>query len=751
MNIENYAQSTLEIIRGANQLAIRQENPEVSDLHLLYETLGQPSDLLRTALHDIGAVVPPLRDAALAGIARQRSAKGVKGLYTSRFYQQALLLAEEAARLAYKEKVQPEHLLTALLRKPDMPSAKLAAQHGLREEALQRALAKATNEVFLAGVTPELVRQLERYGRVLTREAREGKLDPVIGREEETRACIRILARRIKNNPILIGEAGVGKTAIVEGLVQRIVHGDVPEALQDKLVFSLDMTALLAGAKYRGDFEERLKKVLEIIRDSQGKILLFIDEIHNIIGAGSSGAMDTANMLKPMLARGEIHTIGATTIEEYRKYIEPDGALDRRFQKILVEEPSEETTLAILRGLCSLYETHHGVRVTDGALVDAVRFSKRFLSERKLPDVAIDVLDEACALVRMHGESNEEVTGEAIKEIVSKLSGMPTGKLQIDRSATLQHLRTQMKEEFVGGEEIIDPILDYFMMAEAGFLPRQKPVASFLVTGPSGSGKSYLAELVAQYLYDGPRSLLRFAMGEYTDKASVTKLIGAPPGYVGYEFGGALTEALRTQPYRVLVFEDIDLAHPEVQRLLLQMVQTGKIQDNRGRVVRFNQATIFLTRTKQEEKVVDSENELSRKHCETQVWEPAVVWEKQVDRVFVLHAPDTQARKKLLQRRFYKLREALLENGIRFHVPEETLESFSAWADAEEWDARAINRVIEQDVYCQICAENLEDSLGPMTELTLYKPKNEAFYVKVSAMGTEKPSGFGSNEPNAES
>ena len=402
MDIKKYSQAAVDVINHANKIAIRYGNSEVTDLHLLYAILQNPNNQIEEFLKESSVNFQQLKDDVENALTRIRSAKGVSNLYVSRSYQKVLLVAEELCRNLFEEKINLDHIFLALLKETETTSSKILGKHDLDYENFMQFVSRKFNEQFLNGIAKETIASLEKYGRNLTKEAIEGKLDPVIGRGEETRSSIRVLSRRIKNNPILIGEAGVGKTAIVEGIVQRIVKGDVPDNLKNRIVFSLDMTSLVAGTKFRGDFEDRLKKILETVKDSDGKIILFIDEIHNIIGAGNtSGTMDTANILKPMLARGEILIIGATTIEEYKKYIEKDGALDRRFQKILVDEPSVETSISILRGIKSKYEKHHMVKISDAALVDAVKLSKRFLSYRKLPDVAIDVIDEACALTRM--------------------------------------------------------------------------------------------------------------------------------------------------------------------------------------------------------------------------------------------------------------------------------------------------------------------------------------------------------------
>ncbi|MGO3018613.1 MAG: AAA family ATPase, partial [Anaerococcus sp.] len=402
MDITKYSQSSVDIIKSANKIAIRKNNSEVTDLHLFYSILLNPSQNIKLYLKDSDINLQILKEDVEKAIDKLKSLKGVSNLYVSRSYQKVLLISEEISRNLFEDAIYIEHIFLALLKDMDTQSSKLAMLYEIDYESFMQFLSRKFNEAFIEGVAQETLSNLEKYGRNLTKEAIEEKMDPVIGREEEIRSAIRVLSRRIKNNPVLIGEAGVGKTAIVEGLVQRIVKGDVPDNLKGKIVLSLDMASLVAGTKYRGDFEDRLKNILQTIKESEGKIILFIDEIHNIIGAGNtSGTMDTANILKPMLARGEILTIGATTIEEYKKYIEKDAALDRRFQKILIEEPSIETSISILRGINGKYEKHHMIKISDTALVDAVRLSKRFLSYRKLPDVAIDVIDEAAALARM--------------------------------------------------------------------------------------------------------------------------------------------------------------------------------------------------------------------------------------------------------------------------------------------------------------------------------------------------------------
>lgn len=839
MDISKYSQSSVEIIKEANKIAIRKNNVEVSDLHIFYAILCLEEKLVRTYFKELGLIYQDILDDTENALTKLRSAKGISSLYTSRSYQRALLIAEEISRNQFEEKIKIEHLMLALLREPDMPTAKLANLHGLTYKNLNELVAKKFNEYLLKGVDQETIINLEKYGTVLTKEAIEGRLDPVIGRDAETRNAIRILSRRIKNNPVLIGDAGVGKTAIVEGIVQRIVAGDVPDDLKDKVIFSLDMTSLVAGAKYRGDFEERLKKILEIIKDSKGRIILFIDEIHNIIGSGStSGAMDTANMLKPMLARGEILTIGATTIEEYRKYIEVDKALDRRFQKILIEEPSIETTIAIMRGIKSKYENHHMIKITDPAITEAVKLSKRFLTERKLPDVAIDVIDEASAQVKMARDQKPEeldrlhrkivqlemeniglksekdslsshrskekeekikelerelaektelynkekerqesivklereidiigfeieeakdkrdfekldkfvklkekvteklekienqgeyyplktkVTPSEVKDIISKMSGMPKSKLKYDKLDSIKMVREKLKEDFVGADDMIDKIINTYIISEGGLFERQRPVLSFIVSGPSSSGKSYIARLLATYLYEGDKSLLTFDMSEFTDKSSITKLIGAPPGYVGYEFGGVLTQALRTRPYSVLVFENIENAHFEVQNLILQMIQDGAIKDNKGREINLKNSIIILTMSLDEDSDYD-------KHVKENL---NVDFRKYVDYDFRLKRLDDDKLDKLITLNFNDLEKALEERQIGLAYADGFFERFGAYVKKEGLDARDLKKLIEQDVYFLICEKNLTREIEAFSKLVLDFDDENKFVIKL--------------------
>ena len=821
MDMSKYSQKSVEMIQSANKIAIRNDNSEVTDLHLLYAILLEDDKLILDFLEESSVNLQKLKEDCENAIKKLKNLKGVQGLYVSRSYQKILLISEEISRNLFEDSIYNRHILLAILRDRDNSSAKLLSLYDIDYDKFMQFISKRFNESFFDGIAKETLTTLDKYGRNMTNEALEGKLDPVIGREEETRSAVRILSRRIKNNPILIGEAGVGKTAIVEGLVQRIVKEDVPDNLKGRIVFALDMTSLLAGAKYRGDFEDRLKRVLEIVKESEGKIILFIDEIHNIIGTGnSSGTMDTANILKPMLARGEILTIGATTIDEYKKYIEKDGALDRRFQKILVEEASEETSIAILRGIKAKYEKHHMVKISDTALVDAVKLSKRFLSYRKLPDVAIDVMDEAAALTHMAKDQKPEeidninrqlvqlemekialkdqedsisqerieekenqiealkkdllnktelyelekdrqedilvnekeleyieneievikdeqrldeldekikskeiiekklkkltskkayypiktsVTSDEVKEIVSKISGMPKVKLQLNKLENIDTIRENLKMDFVGYDYMIDKIIDTYLISESGLFDRRKPIGSFLLAG-KGAGKTYIAELVAKYIFDGESSLLSFDMGEYTEKSSVTKLIGAPPGYVGYEAGGLLTEAIRIKPYRVIVFRDIEKANIEIQSLVEQIISQGKLKDNKGRDIDLKNTLVFLTSSIEDE--LDLEDRIGRISTI-------------VDYVFHLKDLDHDAIAKLIKINLDKLKNQLDESYISLEYGDKFLDNLIAYAIKYNMNVRDIKRFIEQELYLDISKKVLDNKSDQRLELIL--------------------------------
>ncbi len=722
MDLNRFTQKSQEALAAAQATAVRRGHQTVDAEHLLATLLEQEDGLVPRILEQAGVQPRRLLEAVEAELARipQVSGPGVQPgqVYLTQRASQVLVRAQELARTLKDEYVSVEHLLLALLDEPQSTGVgRVFADAAITKDNVLAAMAAVRGNQRVTSANPEETYEaLKKYGRDLVDEARRGKLDPVIGRDGEIRRCIRILSRRTKNNPVLIGEAGVGKTAIVEGLAQRILNQDVPEGLKDKSIFALDMGALIAGAKYRGEFEERLKAVLKEVQASEGRIILFIDELHTIVGAGKAeGAMDAGNLLKPMLARGELHCIGATTLDEYRKYIEKDPALERRFQPVLVDEPSVEDAISILRGLRERFEVHHGVRIADTALVTAVILSQRYISDRHLPDKAIDLIDEAAAMIRTEIDSlpteldeinrkimqleierealrretdaaskerlsklereladlhegqaalraqwekekaaiegvrqikeeiertrmaieqaereydlnraaalrygtladlerrlaetqsgtaeekrllREEVGPDDVAAIVSKWTGIPVTKLLEGEREKLLKLADVLHERVVGQDEAVQAVADAVLRARAGLKNPNRPIGSFLFLGPTGVGKTELCKTLAQTLFDSEDNMVRLDMSEYMEKHSVARLIGAPPGYVGYDEGGQLTEAVRRKPYSVVLFDEIEKAHPDVFNALLQILDDGRLTDSHGRTVDFKNTTIILT------------------------------------------------------------------------------------------------------------------------------------------------------------
>ncbi len=718
MNAQNFTQKSLEAVQTAQAMAQENSNNYIMPEHLLYALVDQDGGLIPSLFSRMGVDCNALLSEIDTGIAALPKVGNVSDVYMSPEFNRVMTAAEKAAKSMKDEYLSVEHLMIGIFAAATPFIKRLFSDHGITKSAFTNELSKVKSAPVTGDNPEDSYDALTKYGTDLVKRARENELDPVIGRDTEIRNVIRILSRKTKNNPVLIGEPGVGKTAIAEGLAQRIVRGDVPEGLKDKTIFSLDMGALIAGAKYRGEFEERLKAVLEEIRRSEGQIILFIDELHTIVGAGKTeGSMDAGNLLKPMLARGELHCIGATTLDEYRKYIEKDAALERRFQPVQVDEPTLEDTISILRGLKERYEVYHGVRIHDNALVAAATLSNRYITDRFLPDKAIDLVDEACALVRTEIDSmpaelddirrkimqleieemalkkeddrlsqerlskireelynlkdkfkamksrweqekdsvdkvktlksqiekihadienaqlhyeyetaarlkysdlpkleeelkeaeklsedkkqnsmvRDTVTEEEISGIVAKWTGIPVSKLMESERAKILHLDDYLHERLIGQDEAVQKVTEAILRSRAGISDPNRPIGSFLFLGPTGVGKTELAKSLAACLFDDEKNIIRIDMTEYMEKFSVSRLIGAPPGYVGYDEGGQLTEAVRRKPYSVVLFDEIEKAHPDVFNILLQILDDGRITDSQGRTVDFKNTIIILT------------------------------------------------------------------------------------------------------------------------------------------------------------
>ena len=717
MNISKFTQKSVQAVQDLEKVAYQFGNQEIEEEHLLYALLEQEDSLILKLIEKMEIDKDYFRNSLNQALDARVKVSGGE-LHFGQYLNKALVSAEDEAKTMGDEYVSVEHLFLALLRYPSPSMKKLFQEFGITKERFLQALSTVRGNQRVVSDNPEATYDtLNKYGEDLVEKARNQKLDPVIGRDEEIRNIIRILSRKTKNNPVLIGEPGVGKTAAIEGLAQRIVAEDVPEGLKDKKIFALDMGALVAGAKYRGEFEERLKAVLEEVKKSEGNIILFIDELHLIVGAGKTdGAMDASNMLKPMLARGELHCIGATTLDEYRQYIEKDAALERRFQPVMVDEPTVEDTISILRGLKERYEVFHGVKITDSALVAAATLSHRYITDRFLPDKAIDLVDEACALIKTELDSmpseldeqrrkimqleieesalkketdnlskerletlqkelaelrdtfntqkaqwdnekhsveklqklreqiedvnkqiqkakqnydlekaaqlqygelpklqqqleieeksvkesdrslvHEAVTDDEIARIISRWTGIPVTRLTEGERAKLLTLEDQLHKRVVGQDEGVKRVTDAILRSKAGIKDPTKPIGSFLFLGPTGVGKTELAKTLAENLFDDEQNMVRIDMSEYMEKYSVSRLIGAPPGYVGYEEGGQLTEAVRRKPYSVVLFDEIEKAHPDVFNVLLQVLDDGRITDSQGRTVDFKNTILIMT------------------------------------------------------------------------------------------------------------------------------------------------------------
>ena len=846
MNFEKFTQKSLEGVQGAQTLAENYGNPEVKPIHLHKALLEDHDGLIPRVLTYMNISSDAVLTDVLSeveGLPKQRGGS----VYPGSDFQKVLQRAEEIAKTFKDDYVSVEHIYLALM---EVSDKRIFQKYGINKDKFLSALKKIRGNQHVTTDNPEATYEaLQKYGRDVTEDARQGRMDPVIGRDDEIRNVIRILSRRTKNNPVLIGEPGVGKTAIVEGLAQRIINKDVPEGLKDKTVYSLDMGALIAGAKYRGEFEERLKAVLNEVKESEGQILLFIDEIHNIVGAGKSeGAMDAGNLLKPLLARGELHMIGATTLDEYRKYIETDAALERRFQKVLVREPNVADTISILRGLKEKYEIYHGIRISDGAVIAAATLSDRYITDRFLPDKAIDLMDEACAMLRTEIESmptevdevrrkilqleieaqalkketdeaskrrlenlenelaeekanydslkaqwenekkalegqktikeridrvkhqiedaerrydleelsqlkygelpklqeelsktmgtekpqnamvKEEVTEEEIAEVVSKWTGIPVKKLAQTERDKLLNMATLLKKRVFGQDQAIDAVSDAVVRARAGLKAENRPIGSFIFLGPTGVGKTETAKALTELLFDDERNMIRIDMSEYMEKHSVSRLVGSPPGYVGYDEGGQLTEAVRRAPYSVILFDEIEKAHPDVFNILLQVLDDGRLTDNQGRTVNFKNTVIIMTSNIGSLDLIESIEregsitEETKSQVQSQLraaFKPEFL--NRVDDIVIFKPLDKDEIHKIVRFQVDLVSEQLKDRNIHLSIDDEAVQYIVDHSFDVQYGARPVKRYIQRTLETQLSRLIIEGKVQDNDSLQVRK------------------------------